>query len=136
MTRINIGIKPVDLCKKHLLAEHREIIRIPNQIKSGRLKSNGTIPESFRLGQGHVRFFINKQLYLKNRYLQLYEDCLRRNCNVQDYSSCWDEIPENLMNDYEPTDQDIILIKSRIEERLKEMNKSKIKKNGKFQGKI
>lgn len=136
MTRINIGIKPADLCKKHLLAEHREIIRIPNQIKSGRLKSNVAIPESFRLGQGHVRFFINKQLYLKNRYLQLYEDCLRRNCNVQDYSSCWDGIPENLMNDYEPTDQDIILIKSRIEERLKEMNKPKVKKSGKFQGKV
>ena len=30
MTRINCGIPPEELSDKHLLAEHREIKRIPN----------------------------------------------------------------------------------------------------------
>jgi hypothetical protein len=33
MTRINTGIPPKELTDKHLLAEHREIKRIPNCIK-------------------------------------------------------------------------------------------------------
>ena len=32
MTRINVGINPADLTGKHLIAEHREIKRIPNCI--------------------------------------------------------------------------------------------------------
>ena len=33
MTRINAGIPPKKLTNRHLLAEHREIKRIPNVIK-------------------------------------------------------------------------------------------------------
>ena len=33
MTRINVGILPKELSNKHLIAEHREIKRIPNCIK-------------------------------------------------------------------------------------------------------
>ena len=33
MTRINVGIPPAELTGKHLIAEHREIKRIPNCIK-------------------------------------------------------------------------------------------------------
>lgn len=40
MTRISASIKPIELCDKMLMAEHREIIRIPNTIKSGKAKVN------------------------------------------------------------------------------------------------
>jgi len=33
MTRINIGILPHDLTDQHLLAEFRELPRIPNRVK-------------------------------------------------------------------------------------------------------
>ncbi len=36
MTRINVGINPEELPDKLLLAEHREITRITNTIKSGK----------------------------------------------------------------------------------------------------
>lgn len=36
MTRINCGIPPSELTNKHLLAEHREIKRIPNAIAKGK----------------------------------------------------------------------------------------------------
>ena len=64
MTRINIGIPPKQLTNKHLIAEHREIKRIPNVISKGKynLKS---IPPEFTLGKGHVSFFYDKLQYLK-----------------------------------------------------------------------
>jgi len=36
MTRINAGYSVRRLTDKHLLAEHREIKRIPNMVKSGK----------------------------------------------------------------------------------------------------
>ena len=39
MTRINSGVKVVELTDPHLLAEAREIKRVPNVIKSGRFNT-------------------------------------------------------------------------------------------------
>ena len=36
MTRINVGISPAELNDKHLIAEHREIKRIPNCVAKGK----------------------------------------------------------------------------------------------------
>lgn len=118
MTRINCGIPPAELTDKHLMAEHREIKRIPNCINKGRFSMKGQ-PSTFTLGTGHVKFFYDKLLYLKKRYEQLYLECKRRKFNVTDYSECWDKVPEHLNNDYIPTDFDRILIRERIIERLK-----------------
>ena len=73
MTRVNIGIPPAELTGRHLLAEHREIKRIPNCVSKGRYNTDN-IPDKFKLGTGHVKFFCNKLLYLKNRYLKIYEE--------------------------------------------------------------
>ena len=117
MTRINVGIPPLELMDKHLLAEHREIKRIPNCIAKGKYNMDG-IPEQFKLGKGHVKFFYNKLLYLKHRYIRLYKECIKRGFNVQNYIKAWDNVPEELMNDYEPTDDDRKIIKQRIKEKL------------------
>lgn len=117
MTRINIGIPPAELTNKHLIAEHREIKRIPNCIGKGKYSMSNQ-PKEFTLGTGHVKFFYDKLLYLKNRYEQLYQECIHRGFNVQYYGSAWDNIPQHLMNDYEPKINDISLIKTRIKERL------------------
>lgn len=71
MTRINVGIPPRELTNKHLTAEHREIKRIPNAVKTGKAKMVG-IPAQFTLGTGHVKFFYNKLGYLRQRYLELH----------------------------------------------------------------
>ena len=62
MTRINVGIPPEELTDKHLLAEHREIKRIPNCIAKGKYNMDG-IPDRFKLGKGHVKFFYNMNDY-------------------------------------------------------------------------
>ena len=123
MTRINVGIPPAELVNQHLIAEHREIKRIPNCIAKGKYNMDG-IPDKFKLGTGHVKFFYNKLLYLKNRYISLYNECIKRGFNVQNYISAWDNVPQELMNDYTVEANDIIIIKQRIDERRpKKQNK-------------
>ena len=116
MTRINVGIQPVELSNQHLIAEHREIKRIPNCIAKGKYNMEG-IPDKFKLGIGHVKFFYNKLLYLKNRYISLYNECIKRGFNVQNYIDAWDNIPQELMNDYKATYKDRLIIQERIYER-------------------
>lgn len=117
MTRINVAIPPKTLTNRHLIAEHREIKRIPNTITSGRAKIVD-IPKQFSLGKGHVKFFYNKLGYLKNRYEELYQECLNRGFNVSYYGQAWNGIPTSLMNDYKPTQQDKEIIEQRIKEKL------------------
>lgn len=117
MTRINCGIDPSELVDKHLLAEHREIKRIPNCVSKGKCDLNN-IPNRFTLGVGHVKFFYNKLNFLLKRYISLHDECIKRGFNVQDYRSAWNSVPKELMNDYNPTDYDIEIVKNRIFERL------------------
>ena len=128
MTRINSGIPTAELVDMHLLAEHREIKRIPNCIKSGRY-SLENMPSTFRMGTGHVKFFYDKLQYLHNRYLDIYAECIARGFNVTDYSECFDDLPAELYNDYTPTDTDRMLIRERIALRLLEYNEKKEKKS-------
>ena len=113
MTRINVGIAPEELPDKLLIAEHREIKRIPNVVKSGRF-SLANQPKSFTLGVGHVKFFYNRLLYLRERYEGLYRECLKRGFNVQDYTSAWNDVPQEYLGDYVPTHRDRLLILERI----------------------
>ena len=121
MTRINVGILPRELSNKHLIAEHREIKRIPNCISKGKYNMDGQ-PNRFKLGTGHVKFFYDKLSYLKDRYVLLYTECVRRGFNVQNYINAWDDIPEELMGGYIPTENDRKLIQQRIIENDKKRN--------------
>lgn len=114
MTRINVGILPAELPDKLLLAEHREIKRIPNCIKSGRYNLEG-IPDQFTLGKGHVKFFYNKLGYLHVRYTHLYLECQNRGFKVQYYGSSFLDIPISLYRNYQTRPEDRQLIIDRIE---------------------
>jgi len=117
MTRINVGIKPETLTRQHLLAEAREIKRIPNCVSKGKYNLKDQ-PKEFKLGPGHVKFFYTRLLYLKNRYEELYSECLKRGYNVTYYGNAWDNVPSELMNDWTPQEKDIETVKQRIKERL------------------
>lgn len=117
MTRINV-IPPNELCDQHLLAEHRELTRIPNYI----VKKEGHVAlstlTSYTLGKGHVLFFRDKLLFLYLRYTSLHQECLNRGfsvtnkwpAEVKNYSQLW--------NNYQVTELDIIINKARIAERM------------------
>jgi hypothetical protein len=120
MTRINSSIPPAELCDSHLLAEHREITRVPNTIKTGRAIIKD-IPKKFTLGTGHVKFFYNKVGFIQKRYNQLYDECVARGFDVEPKHNSFDDIPKSLMNDWEATTESNLLIRQRIQERLSTM---------------
>ncbi|NNH89572.1 pyrimidine dimer DNA glycosylase/endonuclease V [Pasteurella multocida] len=116
MTRINL-IAPAELCDQHLLAEHRELTRIPNAVAKGKFSLLGQ-PEDYKLGTGHVRFFFNKLQFLKKRYDLLHQECRARGFNVQ---YIWpDKLPEddNLWLDHTPTEHALAANRARILERM------------------
>lgn len=126
MTRINVGVKPKELCRQHLLAEAREMKRIPNVVAKGKFNLKGQ-PKEFTLGTGHVKFFYDKLGYLKQRYEEVYAECLERGYNVTYFGNAWDNVPQHLMGEYTPTLKDRTITLARIEERLMNMNKQKNK---------
>jgi deoxyribonuclease (pyrimidine dimer) len=123
MTRINATIPPKNLTDAHLIAEHHEIVRLPNLFLN-RLKQNfvnkiGWIPQTFCLGTGHVAFFLDKGLYTHNRYNALFNECVKRSINVNNYSYLWDCYKEiGFYNNWQETTEANKLLKERIVERL------------------
>ena len=125
MTRINSAIPVRKLTDEHLLAEHREIKRLPyclnRSIASG---SINRIQKRFTLGMGHVTFFLDKQRFLFNRYLEIYNECLKRGFSVQSFASNWSDISDIYNRDYKPTEEEYKLLIERICERIWKSNKS------------
>lgn len=116
MTRINL-VPVEELCDQHLLAEHRELTRIPNAVAKGKYHLRGQ-PLDYKLGEGHVRFFFDKLSFLKKRYDLLHQECKQRGFNVQ---YIWPEnLPDDisLWKDYEPTENALKINRTRIEERM------------------
>lgn len=122
MTRINL-IKPSLLCDQHLLAEHRELTRIPNNLISGKYtldaNTKAKISPEYILGTGHVIFFLDKIDYLFERYIELHKECLERN-----FAVTW-KFPSLLkvskifqqIETYVPTKSELSLNKARLIER-------------------
>jgi hypothetical protein len=119
MTRINIGIPPKKLTDSHLLAEHREIIRVctlyKDRLDKGKLRD---LPTQFVLGEGHVMYFLDKGYYTYKRYNELYEECLRRKFEVLNYHRNWSVYLLSHWNDLTPGENDVRIITERIIERL------------------
>lgn len=128
MTRINAGIRPYQLTRQHLLAEHREIKRIPNHVFKFRDRIDiKAIPPVFKLGTGHVKFFYNKIKYLQKRYTEIYNECIKRGYNVTDYSESFGRFAVDsklhtlYFQDWVETKEATELIEERINERLQNM---------------
>jgi len=118
MTRINAGIPPKALTDQHLLAEHREIKRLPAVFAKN---TNPTgIPKEFTLGKGHVSFFLDKGKYTLKRYQQIYAECVKRGFEVTNYSLNWEVYKQypKCNKDYKETPQALELLIARISERL------------------
>lgn len=118
MTRVNC-VPPEELCDQHILAEAREIPRIPNGLLSGRLKRptrGEDLGDDYRLGPGHVRFFCCRLAWLYTRYHRVLQECRARGFVVRNrwpgasamgYQVCWS-----------PTREDKACNRIRIRERM------------------
>jgi deoxyribonuclease (pyrimidine dimer) len=119
MTRINL-VPVSELCDQHLLAEHREITRIPSCLYKGILKYEyPDRPKNFTLGKGHVKFFTNKLGWLLSRYNELGVECFKRGFNVTRRE--WDQPMRQrgfCFEDWTPDDFAISISRARITEKM------------------
>jgi deoxyribonuclease (pyrimidine dimer) len=122
MTRINVV--PVEtLSRQHLIAEYREITRVPGNLKASLSRkskpfSMSEIPSQYVLGTGHVKHFFDKMQYLETRFQQLVTEMIRRGYSPSYMdSSIFRDVPTRFYNDYTPTPEAIALNIARIKER-------------------
>ena len=70
MTRINT-IAPALLPTPWLMAEYRELPRIINKMAEGPHLLPKALPTTYRMGEGHVKFFYNKLHWLHQRHREI-----------------------------------------------------------------
>ena len=123
MTRINT-VHPSDLTNEWLLAEWRELPRIPNTILAGKAVVNlKAIPANYKLGTGHVLFFYNKLIYLQKRHALICNELDKRNIK-RDVNVCvsLDNLnsvhKQALCNDWKPSQADHGVLIERLQERF------------------
>lgn len=122
MTRVNL-IPPFCLYDQHLIAEYREISRIPNLVRKNLQTKNvfeieNTVPDSYVLGSGHVNFFKNKLGFIKKRHDSLREEGKRRGLNLNSIEINLDGIPDRLKGEYTPCLNSIEISRNRIKEKI------------------
>lgn len=123
MTRINT-IDAALLLDEHLIAEWREMPRIVNELKKHPTRFvKGDIPKNYTMGNGHVKFFRDKLVYLQIRHQQLCDEMdlrgINRNPDIRiDLEGLDDTIKQETLNNWTPTKQDHKINFSRIKERF------------------
>lgn len=116
MTRVNT-LHPRVLTNEHLVVELRELSRIPNAIAEGRAIVNN-LPRKYTMGEGHVKFFYDKLLFIKFRHDALRLEYKKR--TGKDYSFKIDlkGCPRELCNNWTPDKEACLVNYGRLEEKL------------------
>lgn len=122
MTRINL-VDPDELMDQHLIAEYREIRLLCANLKRTLASKHGfqsiKVPHAFTLNKSHCYFFYNKGQYIHNRYDDLRREMIARGFDPQHEfpREVW---PDNLYNDWTPSERDKNIVRDRISTRIKE----------------
>lgn len=123
MTRINL-VDPKELSREHLVAEYREIMRLPGNLQAWLNRKSKApdfreIPAQYVLGTGHVKFFFTKFKFLQKRFESLVQEMVARGYNPKFRDSTIFLVDNLYYNDYTPTEEAIELNRARIRERSK-----------------
>jgi deoxyribonuclease (pyrimidine dimer) len=121
MTRVNV-IEPSKLTREHLVAEYRELPRVFKQAAyfwayGGRRE---TLPTTYRLGAGHVRFFYDKLEWVAQRHAALVAEMQRRGytTNLEAVDQVWRGLsPAHAWGDWTPPPSARMLNLRRLVER-------------------
>ena len=117
MTRINL-IPTKELSDQHLLAEYRELPRV---IKQDLNVSDA--PRNYTLGKGHMKWGRLHIQFLLDRYFELCNEMKYRGFKVnyphqQLLLYVYANVNIQLLNQYQPTKEDIEVSRNRIIEKL------------------
>ncbi|AHY25093.1 endonuclease V N-glycosylase UV repair enzyme [Pectobacterium bacteriophage PM2] len=119
MTRINLTLVS-ELADQHLMAEYRELPRVfgavRKRVQEG--KKFNDIPKDFCLGSGHVKFFYDKCGFLAKRQNDIINECFKRGIKITNTHVDTSEIPLCFMNDFVPSEADLALSQSRLDEKI------------------
>tara|TARA_R110001599_G_scaffold327290_1_gene540207 strand:+ start:2104 stop:2529 length:426 start_codon:yes stop_codon:yes gene_type:complete len=125
MTRINL-VPAGELADQHLVAEYREIFMVGSSLQRSLKSPNwpkrkDSLPKEFTLNKGHVTFFYNKGKYLHNRYLDLIEEMKRRGMNPDPSRKFKrEQWPDELFSNWTPNENDLSVIRERIETKIQQ----------------
>lgn len=114
MVRINC-LEPSALADQHLNAEYVEILMLVSTFRKH--VKVPKIPESFRLGKGHITFFRDKLGYIKNRHELVASEMGARGFKNGEVVTIGD-FPEELCGDWAPSEADADIVRKRIIEKL------------------
>jgi hypothetical protein len=92
-------------------------------ILKGKFSLEG-IPDKYRMGKGHVKFFYNKLYWLMRRYADVHSECIKRGYNVARYHGTFvvaGLARPYLWNRWTPSEEEIAISRARIEERLRKV---------------
>ena len=123
MTRINI-VPTSELADQHLVAEYRELFMVGSALQrtlksKNRDKTLSSLPETFTLNTGHVKFFYNKGKYLHKRYLELIDEMKARSMNPDpERKFKREQWPDELYLDWQPSEQEQMIVRQRLQERI------------------
>lgn len=112
--RLNTGVPPEILLDQHLIAEYRELLIPGGQQIKRNWKTTAEIPDSFRLGKGHITFWRNKHLYLARRHAALIAEMKIRGFTPNLTYWPLEDIPDEFKTDWKPSAEDTKLVRSRI----------------------
>lgn len=123
MTRINV-VHPHQLTDQHLLAEIREIVRMPSYLNKSLNSKKGfkmsDIPLEYTMGKGHVKFFYNKFGWLRVRFLSLLQECTNRGFNITNKDdTIFKNVESKFIGIYIPTEDAYKVNRERIIERIR-----------------
>lgn len=122
MTRVNL-LPPELLTDQHLFAENREIKMVPAALRRSlnsraKVQVLKSIPSTFTLNTGHVTFFYDKMSFLKQRYLSLYAECIKRGYNLGPSVENLFDLDAMWCSDYNPRHSDKTVSAQRIVDRI------------------
>lgn len=139
MTRVNIA--PVtELSDKFLLGEYHELPRVSGcvwrvYVKTVSLWPDGTvtwvystIPETYRMGKGHVTFFYDKGEFLRRRFEDEIVPEMQRRGFITNHTK-YRMHPEGMNKDWTPDAQALAINRERLAEREDEIRKRRELKN-------
>jgi len=114
MVRINL-IDPKNLADQHLIAEYNETLMLLGYVR--KFPQRDDIPKKYSLGKGHIKFFKDKLVYLKNRHELIKKEMKTRGFKTEK-SIDLKEFNIVLINDWTPQKEDFLIIKSRLIEKI------------------
>ncbi len=120
MTRINV-VPVTELMDQHLQVEHHEFPRIPKGMhksidKRGEKGTLEIIPETYRLGTGHMTFFYDKGMFLMDRWHQIIGELNRRKLDYEKdlLLGSYAGLSIEFMKPYEPTPEALEINRKRL----------------------